>query len=79
MIVKDNANEFAKDGFCTITRAEENPTKENFLLNFNHYYRRDLLKLSTVTNDLYLDSNGNLGYYAKLRRINKERDELIEK
>jgi hypothetical protein len=37
MIVKDNVNEFAPDGFCSIARASENPTGENFLLNFDHY------------------------------------------
>jgi hypothetical protein len=38
LIVKDNANEFAPNGFCSIARASENPTRENFLLNFDHYY-----------------------------------------
>jgi hypothetical protein len=37
MIVKDNANEFAESGFCSIARAKLNPIKENFLLNFEYY------------------------------------------
>jgi hypothetical protein len=39
LIVKNNANEFASNGFCSIARATENPTGENFLLNFDHYIR----------------------------------------
>jgi hypothetical protein len=55
MIVKDNANEFAPNGFCSIARATENPSGENFLLNFDHYVRNRLLNFNDVTNDLYLD------------------------
>lgn len=77
MIVKNNANEFAPNGFCTISRAQENPTKENFVLNFDHYYRHNLLSLATVTNDLYLTTGGYLGYYTQLSKMNEARDELI--
>lgn len=78
LIVKDNANEFAQSGFCSIARATENPTKENFLLNFDYYVRQQLLNINVVTNDLYLDSNGYLGYYKKLKRINQDREAKIE-
>jgi hypothetical protein len=37
IVVKDNANEFAKNGFCSIARATENPTGENFIYNFDYY------------------------------------------
>lgn len=79
MIVKDNVNEFAPDGFCSIARAEDNPAGENFLISFDHYVRLGLLNFNTVTNDLYLDSNGYLGYYKKLKRINRERESKIDK
>jgi hypothetical protein len=79
MIVKNNSNEFAPHGFCTISRAIENPIKENFLINFDHYYRHKLLNLNTVTLDLYSTSNGYLGYYAQLKEKNKNRDDLADK
>lgn len=79
MIVKDNANEFARNGFCSIARATDNSSKENFVLNFDHYYRHCLLDLDVVTSDLYVDSNGYLGYYKKLKEINRNRDGLIDK
>jgi hypothetical protein len=79
MIVKDNANEFAPNGFCSIARATENPTGENFLLNFDHYVRQGLLDFDVVTNDLYVNANGYLGYYQKLKQINIDRDKNIDK
>ena len=79
MIVKDNANEFAPNGFCSIARATENPTGENFLLNFDHYVRQGLLDFDDVTNDLYVNANGYLGYYQKLKQINIDRDKNIDK
>ena len=78
MIVKDNANEFAPNGSCSIARASENPTGENFLLNFDHYVRQDLLDFDTVTNDLYLDVGGYLGYYKILKRLNAQREPKID-
>ena len=79
MIVKNNANEFARNGFCSIARATDNSSKENFVLNFDHYYRHKLLDLDAVTNDLYLDSGGYLGYYKKLKEINQDRDALVDR
>ena len=78
LIVKNNANEFAPNGFCSIARAKENPTGENFLLNFDHYIRQKLLDIGTVTNDLYVNANGYLGYYAKLKQINNGREAKID-
>ena len=78
IIVKENSNQYAIDGFCTIARARDNPIKENFLYNFKHYINQGLLDFSQVNNDLYLDAGGYLGYYVKLRNINKNRDEYIQ-
>ena len=78
IIVKDNSNEYADDGFCSIARAEDNPIKENFLYNFTYYINQGLIKYGTVMNDLYSDYNKNLGYYKKLAALNEKRDEAIE-
>jgi len=37
ILVLPNANEYAKNGFCTIARSSENYTKENFIFNFDYY------------------------------------------
>lgn len=78
LIVKDNANQFAPNGFCSIARATENQAKENFLLNFSYYIRHKLLNSATVTNDLHLESDGYIGYYKRLERLNADRERQIE-
>lgn len=78
MVVKDNSNEFATDGYCSIARASENPSGENFLLDFSYYTQQKLMGLAEITNDLYLETNGYIGYYKQLKRINNRRDQLIK-
>lgn len=75
LIVKNNSNEYADGGFCSIATASENPTGENFLLDFTHYINQGLLNFSQFNNDLYLDTTGYLGYYKKLRKANQEIEE----
>ena len=78
IVVKDNSNEFAPNGFCSIARAVENPSGENFIYNFDYYIQHGLLDRTDITNDLYMDVNGYIGYYKKLKRLNAEREEKIE-
>ena len=79
IVVKNNANPAATDGFCSIARAEENYARENFVYDFNYYIQQGLLNYSAVYNDLYLDSEpqGHLGYYKKLNKINTEAQKVI--
>jgi hypothetical protein len=72
LIVKNNANEFAPSGFCSIARASENLEKENALLNFEYLWRQKLLDEEEVTKDLYTSFNNGPGYYQTLRSINRE-------
>lgn len=74
LIVKENTNTHALDGFCTIQRASENPTKENFILNFDYYVQHKMLERETLWNDLY---NPQTGYYAQIAIINKDLDHLV--
>ena len=37
LLVKNNSNELAKNGFCTIQRAGANPTGENYIYDFQYY------------------------------------------
>ena len=77
MIVKDNTNEFGKDGYCSISRAIENPTKQNFLFNFDYYINQGLLNYNTLHNDLYFNFNGYLGYYQQISNSCEEEANLI--
>ena len=78
LIVKNNANEFARNGFCTIARAEENPSGENFILDFSYYIQHNMLNWNTVINDQYIDQNEYIGLYKKLKEFNTQRDTWIE-
>jgi hypothetical protein len=62
LIVKNNANEFAPNGFCSIARSTENYEKENFLLNFEYYWRQNLLNEEDTRKDLYTRFDNGLGY-----------------
>lgn len=86
LIVKSNSNEFGKNGFCTIARASENPTGENFLLDFDYYTRHNLLSSLSLGKDLYeLTSDlqeevneNNLCYYQWLKTINEDSQKKTE-
>lgn len=53
LIVKNNSNEFANNGFCTITRAGSNPLGENFIYDFQYYFNQGLLDAMDYLNTLY--------------------------
>ena len=78
VIVKANSNEHGKDGFCTIQRAEENPIKENFLLDFSYYTQLGMLDKHQLTNDLYVRGGTKINYYNRLAKLNKDLDKNAE-
>lgn len=91
LIVKQNSNEFAKNGFCTISRAASNPIGENVIYDFQYYFNTDLLNARDHLDSLYslsgaqgediLGSTGDtncLGYYPRMRALNDKMDEIIE-
>lgn len=73
IIVKNNSNEIADNGFCSIARALENPTGENFIYNFDYYVGQGLINFSTLNLDLYCQPGiqGYLGYYKSLKAQNE--------
>ena len=82
-IVKTNNNEFAPDGFCSISRSDENYSKSNYILNFDYYCSKGLIDVNILTNDLYVPENGatsydtshdTIGLYYWLHKFNTEYD-----
>lgn len=53
LIVKDNKNEFATNGFCSIARAGANPTGENYIYDFQYFFNRGLLSARDYLDTLY--------------------------
>jgi hypothetical protein len=73
LIVKQNSNEFAKNGFCTIARAPSNPSGTNVIYNFDYYISQGLLGQEDTEAALY-DSES--GLYPRLLEQSKTLREL---
>ena len=78
VIVLDNSNEFAPNGFCSIARASENYLGENFVLDFGYYTQQGLLNEEQLLRDLYSTSEGYISYYYHLHSLNQTYQDCIE-
>lgn len=80
IVVEANSNDYATDQSCSIARAIDNPTGEQFFYDFRHYYNSGLLDKSILLNDLYLYSPDLpwIGYYTRLKQLNNTREEYIQ-
>ena len=72
IIVKNNSNEYGEDGFCSIARAENNPTGENYIFDFSYYINQGLLNKDKTITDLYND------YYPLLNIRKKHSEEYVK-
>lgn len=75
VLVLPNSNEFAKNGFCTIARSDQNYSKEAFILNLDYYTQQNLIDAISLNKDLYGTSDNDLGYYYWLHKWNKKYDD----
>jgi hypothetical protein len=67
--VRQNTNELAENGFCTIARAPSNPLKDTVLYDFSYYFNQGLMSKEEYLNDVYDIKDG---YYTKLRILNSQ-------
>ena len=74
LVVKNNDNEHLEDGTCSIARAVDNVSRENFIINFNYYIQQGLLSYVPVLRDLYGIYDGDLAYLTKLGTYNNQYD-----
>lgn len=70
LIVKDNSNEHADNGFCTIARAQSSPHGEREIYNFDYYISKEFIPLNTLNVDLYGVAAGDMRYYPRLKELN---------
>lgn len=76
LIVPNNTNKFANNGFCSISRAGANETGENYIYDFTYYINQGYLDQQQLTELLYdtTDAKGeDIKYFA--REIWNEGDE----
>ena len=92
LIVKQNSNEYANHGFCTIARAAANPSGENYIYDFSYFFnqglmdREEFLKHTYVINNKAkgrdLDPEHELftlqGYFPRVKNLNVQIDALSE-
>lgn len=85
LIVKQNSNEFAPNGFCTIARADANPTGENTIYDFQYFFNTGMMSARDYLETTYVVYNKNLdgiqGYFPRIRDLNiqiqKDNDTLL--
>ena len=77
-IVQPNSNEFAEDGFCTISRAQDNVPKTNFIINLDYYIANGMLNGNVLAKDLYSTAVDDLGYYIRLQELNTNYDSWLD-
>lgn len=78
-IIKANSNQHGENGFCTISRAKDNPSKENYILNFDYYVNQGMIDRESLNNDLYTNfKNYGKGFYKILKDANVKRDKIAK-
>lgn len=76
LYVEDVDSELSKTGLCSIKTAEDNPSKDNYIIDFSYYTMRGLLDKNTTDADLYGIDESDMGYLKQLGYYNRKYDEL---
>lgn len=76
LYVEDVDSEISKTGMCSIKTAEDNPSKDNYIIDFSYYIMRGLLDKEKTNADLYGIDDNDMGYLKKLGYYNNEYDKL---
>lgn len=89
LYVQDVDSEISKTGLCSIKTAEDNPTKDSFIIDFSYYTKQGMLKESTVEEDLWGKTSNSAesikknivphGYLKQLGYYNTSYDFLTNK
>lgn len=86
LIVKQNSNEFAPNGFCTIARADANPTGENTIYDFQYFFNTGMMSARDYLETTYVEKTNEpedsvQGYFPRIRdyniQIQKDNDILL--
>lgn len=79
LYVEDVDSDLSKTGLCSIKTAEDNPSKDSYIIDFSYYTMRGLLDEKKTNADLYGESEEDLGYLKQLGYYNGKYDELSNK
>lgn len=76
LYVNDVDSELSKTGMCSIKTAEDNPSKDNFIIDFSYYTKMGLLNEKQIEADLYGINESGIAFLKTLGYYNKNYDEL---
>lgn len=76
LYVSDVDSELSKTGLCSIKTAEDNPSKDSFIINFNYYTTKGILDKIKTDADLYGVDKQDIGYLKQLGHLNTEYDKI---
>lgn len=79
LYVEDIDSELSKTGLCSIKTAEDNPSKDSYIIDFSYYTMKGLLNAATTEADLYGIDGQDLGYLKQLGYYNSKYDEISNK
>ena len=79
LYVEDVDSELSKTGLCSIKTAEDNPSKDSYIIDFSYYILKGMLDGDMVNNDLYGKNDEDMGYLKQLGYYNTEYDKLSNK
>lgn len=77
LYVEDVDSNISKTGLSSIKTAEDNPSKDSFIIDFSYYTTKGILDKESVEKDLYGIENSELqGYLKRLGYLNSEYDRI---
>ena len=79
LYVEDVDSDLSDTGLCTIKTAEDNPSKDNFIIDFSYYNKMGLLDKESTDADLYGIDKNDQGYLKTLGYYNTQYDRLSNK
>lgn len=79
LYVEDIDSELSKTGLCSIKTAEDNPSKDSYIIDFRYYNMKGLLDEEISNRDLYGINEQDQGYLKTLGYYNTEYDKLSNK
>jgi hypothetical protein len=76
LYVQDVDSDISRTGLCSIKTAEDNPSKDSFIIDLSYYVAKSLIDEDALQRDLYGIDAGDMSYLKQLGYYNSEYDRL---
>lgn len=78
LYVEDVDSSISRTGLCSIKTAEDNPSKDSFVIDMSYYIAKGILNEERVKRDLYGVDGADIGYLKILGHYNSNYDKLSD-